>query len=36
MGYFNPILQFGVESFCKQCSKVGIDGLIIPWLLVMQ
>ena len=34
MGYFNPILQFGVESFCKQCSKVGIDGLIIPDLPV--
>ena len=30
MGYFNPILQFGVEAFCKKCSEVGIDGLIIP------
>lgn len=30
MGYFNPILQFGVEEFCKNCMKVGIDGLIIP------
>ena len=30
MGYFNPILQFGVEQFCKQCAAVGIDGLIIP------
>ena len=19
MGYFNPILQFGVEKFCKKC-----------------
>ncbi len=30
MGYFNPILQYGVEAFCKQCQQVGIDGLIIP------
>lgn len=30
MGYFNPILQYGVEPFCKKCSEVGIDGLIIP------
>ena len=30
MGYFNPILQFGVEAFCKKCNEVGIDGLIIP------
>ncbi|MDC7996165.1 tryptophan synthase subunit alpha [Altibacter sp. HG106] len=30
MGYFNPILQYGVERFCEQCALVGIDGLIIP------
>lgn len=30
MGYFNPILQFGVADFCKKCQEVGIDGLIIP------
>ena len=29
MGYFNPILQFGIEKFCKSCKEVGIDGLII-------
>ena len=34
MGYFNPILQFGVEIFCKRCQAVGIDGLIIPDLPV--
>ena len=34
MGYFNPILQFGVEEFCKKCNTVGIDGLIIPDLPV--
>ena len=30
MGYFNPIMQYGVERFCKRCQEVGIDGLIIP------
>jgi len=30
MGYFNPILQYGVDSFCKKCQEIGIDGLIVP------
>jgi tryptophan synthase alpha chain len=30
MGYFNPMLQFGVENFCRKCAEVGIDGLILP------
>ncbi len=30
MGYFNPILQFGLEKFCSNCASTGIDGLIIP------
>ena len=30
MGYFNPLLQFGVEGFLKKCQETGIDGLIIP------
>ncbi|MCV9933423.1 tryptophan synthase subunit alpha [Flavobacterium sp. LS1R47] len=34
MGYFNPILQYGVEEFCKKCAAIGIDGLIIPDLPV--
>ena len=34
MGYFNPILQFGIENFCQQCAAIGIDGLIIPDLPV--
>jgi tryptophan synthase alpha chain len=34
MGYFNPMLQYGVEQFCKSCSEIGIDGLIIPDLPV--
>lgn len=34
MGYFNPILQYGVEEFCEKCAEIGIDGLIIPDLPV--
>ena len=34
MGYFNPMLQYGVEAFCKKCAEIGIDGLIIPDLPV--
>ncbi|WP_333877610.1 tryptophan synthase subunit alpha [Flavobacterium sp.] len=30
MGYFNPMLQFGMENFLKACQKTGVDGLIIP------
>lgn len=30
MGYFNPMMQFGMEKFCQKCQEVGIDGLIIP------
>jgi tryptophan synthase alpha chain len=30
MGYFNPVMQFGVEKFCEKCSETGIDGTILP------
>ncbi|SFW67875.1 tryptophan synthase subunit alpha [Cellulophaga fucicola] len=30
MGYFNPMLQYGVEAFCAKCAEIGIDGLIMP------
>ena len=30
MGYINPVLQFGIENFCKKCAEVGVDGLILP------
>ena len=30
MGYFNPMLQYGVEAFCKKCYEIGIDGIIMP------
>lgn len=36
MGYFNPIMQYGVEAFCAKCKEIGIDGLIIPDLPVAE
>jgi len=30
MGYLNPVIQFGVENFCRHCNEVGIDGVILP------
>jgi len=30
MGYLNPIMQFGIEEFCAACTRVGIDGVIVP------
>jgi tryptophan synthase alpha chain len=36
MGYYNPILTFGVSRFLKACAEVGVDGLIIPDLPVEE
>ena len=30
MGYLNPIMQFGFDSFCAEAKRCGIDGVIIP------
>lgn len=30
MGYLNQLMQYGLEKFCIQCTKAGIDSLIIP------
>jgi len=30
MGYMNPVLQYGIEEFCKRCQEVGVSGFIIP------
>lgn len=34
MGYFNPMLQFGMENFCKACAENGVSACIIPDLPV--
>lgn len=30
MGYLNPIMQYGIENFCRRAAQVGVDGVIIP------
>jgi len=30
MGYINPVLRFGFESFCRECAALSVSGLIIP------
>ncbi len=30
MTYYNPVFSYGLENFCRDSSKAGIDGLIIP------
>ena len=29
MGYYNPIYRFGVERFCAEARRAGVDGLIV-------
>lgn len=36
MGYLNPILQFGIEAFCRKAQEVGIDGFILPDLPLFE
>ncbi len=36
MGYVNPIVQYGVENFCKKATEVGVDGLIVPDLPIYE
>jgi tryptophan synthase alpha chain len=36
MGYLNPVLQFGFEAFCKTAAALGVDGLIIPDLPILE
>ena len=30
MGYFNPILAYGLVSYCRDLVAAGVDGLIVP------
>lgn len=36
MGYLNPIYRFGFKEFCQECASIGIDGLIIPDLPLIE
>ena len=30
MGYLNPVMQYGIENFCKKCNELMVDGVILP------
>jgi tryptophan synthase alpha chain len=30
MTYYNPVLSYGLEPFCRSCTEAGINGLIVP------
>jgi len=30
MGYYNPMLHYGLDKFCAMSHKAGIDGFIVP------
>jgi tryptophan synthase alpha chain len=30
MGYLNPVMQYGMEKFCKDAAQAGVDGIILP------
>ena len=30
MGYYNPILKYGIERYVADCAKAGVDGFIVP------
>lgn len=36
MGYINPVVQYGVEKFCKKAAEVGVDGIIVPDLPIYE
>src|ERR1700733_5086533 len=36
MGSFNPVVQYGVERFCKKAAEVGVDGIIVPDLPIYE
>ncbi|MEO6549118.1 MAG: tryptophan synthase subunit alpha [Ferruginibacter sp.] len=36
MGYMNPVLQFGIEKFCKMAEETGVSGLILPDLPIYE
>jgi len=30
MTYFNPVFQYGLKNFAKDCQRSGVDGVILP------
>lgn len=36
MGYYNPVLQYGIEKFCSKAASVGVSGVILPDLPIHE
>ncbi|MCF2443577.1 tryptophan synthase subunit alpha [Dyadobacter sp. CY345] len=36
MGSMNPVYQYGFENFCKKCGDLGVDGLLLPDLPLLD
>ena len=36
MGYINPVLQYGMDKFCKDAAAAGVDGVILPDLPLFE
>lgn len=36
MGYYNPIVKYGVEQFVADCANAGVDGFIVPDLPIEE
>jgi tryptophan synthase alpha chain len=30
LSYYNPVLQYGVQRFCTESARSGVDGLVVP------
>ncbi|MBW4045179.1 MAG: tryptophan synthase subunit alpha [Acidobacteria bacterium] len=34
--YYNPVLRYGLERFCKEASEAGVDGVLITDMIVEE
>lgn len=36
MGYFNPVVKYGIERYVADCAEAGVDGFIVPDLPIEE
>lgn len=36
MGYYNPVVKYGVEKYVADCAEAGVDGFIVPDLPIEE
>jgi tryptophan synthase alpha chain len=36
MTYYNPVLNYGLKTFCQSCNRAGVNGLIVPDLPIEE